>query len=120
MKAFLEFIDRMQEYPIISIGGTFTWSNIDGIISKIDHIFGNVEWKDKFFDCSTSFIPSGLSDQFVIILNTSETPIQRKTPFKVFNNLLDHSAFIYCLVYNWSISTNFKGVGGIWFKLKNV
>lgn len=75
MKDFLEFIDEMQVYLIISIGGTFNWSNKDGIMSKIDHIFYNVEWKDKFSDYSASFILGGLFDHSAIILNTSETPI---------------------------------------------
>lgn len=47
MKYFLNVVDDMQVYPINSIGGTFTWTIRAGLMSKIDHIFGNDKRKDK-------------------------------------------------------------------------
>lgn len=89
-------------------------------MSKIDHIFGNAYWKDKFTDSSTSFILGGLSDHTVVILNSYDIPIKRRAPFKIFNHLFDHLNFLEHLTSSWSTTTKFKGVVGIWYKFKNV
>lgn len=120
MKDFTDFIDDMQIYPINFMGGSFTWSNKDGIMSKIDRIFGNSEWKHKFSFYIATFLPGGLSEHSPIILCTSEAPAQSRAPFKLFNHLLDHLGFLENLTTSWNITCNYRGVGNTWSKLKSV
>lgn len=56
MKDFHDYINEMQVYPIHSFGGTYTWSNKDGLLSTIYYIFGNDVWKDIFLTVLCPFV----------------------------------------------------------------
>lgn len=120
IKDFSKCIDEIQVYPLTTVSGSFTWSNRDGIMSKIDHIFGNALQKDKFYDCSVTYFPGGLFDHSAINLYTSNVLMHRRVPFKLFNHLLDHPNFYTNLVNSWCTPTSYKGVGSVWDKLKAV
>lgn len=47
-------------------------------------------------------------------------PSSRKAPFRLFNHLMEHPNFIFILLSSWNIPCNFKGLGGVWYKLKHV
>lgn len=83
IKDFLNAIDDLQIFPLNSVGGTFAWSNKDGVLSKIDHVFSNSDWFAKFSHCIATFLPRGISDHSSIIISTIDCIAGHKAPFKV-------------------------------------
>lgn len=120
MKDFFNSIYEMQVYPIKYVGGNFTQSNQDGLMSMIDHIFSNSNWIVKYSDSSATFLPEGLSNLTATILNTSEVVIPKMTPFKISSHLLSHPMFHDHLVSIQCTSSSYKGVGGIGDKFQEV
>lgn len=73
-----------------------------------------------YTDCIASFLCGGLSNHSTTLINTCVVPISPKAPFKVFNFLLYHPQSHDCLVIGWFTPLIYKGIGGIWDKLKVV
>lgn len=120
MNNFITAIDDMHIFLVKSVSGSFTWSNKDGLLSKIDHGFGNSLQHDKFLDCAAKFFPGGLSDHSPMVINTNDLTCKKKAPFKVFNHLFNNSEFSNVVTHSWGCEVPFHGVGGVWAKFKKV
>jgi exonuclease III len=88
-------------------GHHFTWSNKQDpphyISTKIDRVLVNEQWI-KTFTCSNAHFPSpGISDHTPAVVSLNPDPKRVKKPFKFFNFLAHHPAFLSTVQKVWRV-----------------
>ncbi|KAL7238624.1 hypothetical protein ACSBR2_004673 [Camellia fascicularis] len=86
-------------------GCQFTWANKRGdgvfIASKLDRVLVNETWLTKFPHSCASFLPSGISDHSLGLLDIDPNVKSLIKPFKFFDFWGDHEDFVPSVSRVW-------------------
>ncbi|XP_060182758.1 uncharacterized protein LOC132612661 [Lycium barbarum] len=122
-----DFNDCVQQLNITELswrGEYYTWSNkqlgTDRICSRIDRLFGNVDWMMKWGHVTTDYDLPHVSDHAPMLLNIQEVQWSIKTPFRFFNIWAGHDSFLRIVKIVWDKKLDSNKMGNVWKKLKTL
>ncbi|GKD76872.1 hypothetical protein Tco_1339493 [Tanacetum coccineum] len=89
-----------------SSGLHYTWNQKPkggcGILKKLDHIMGNVEFMDAFPGAFAIFQPYRISDHSLAVLKIPNLTSPKPKPFKILNFLAFKSKFVELVKCHWN------------------
>uniref|UniRef100_A0A803NHS2 CCHC-type domain-containing protein n=1 Tax=Cannabis sativa TaxID=3483 RepID=A0A803NHS2_CANSA len=102
-------------------GSNYTWTNKhDGssrIYSRIDHVFVNEDWIDKFPTAFAMFTWEASSDHCSCVISVTLSEEIGTKPFRYFNFWSDHKDFQPICLQSWQQPMAAAGLKGIMLKL---
>lgn len=103
---FRECIQEIDALHLPSKGFEFTWSNKRGVDSriytKIDHLFCDEEWNNKFPNYQLDYEAPTLSDYSPGILSIEMVKHQGPKPFKFIKGWMKHPKFKKTMEDSWN------------------
>ncbi|XP_060959286.1 uncharacterized protein LOC133030528 [Cannabis sativa] len=107
--------------PMLKSGSNFTWTNnqegIKRIYSKIDHIFINEYWFDRFPNSAAHFNWETISDHCACVVSIKVNKAIGAKPFRYFNFWSFHPDFINVVKENWNKPLRCTRMKVVFFKL---
>nr|GFC25274.1 hypothetical protein [Tanacetum cinerariifolium] len=106
MYDFKAYVNKIKVMDINATGLHFTWNQKPkgggGVLKKLDHIMGNIDFIDTFLRAYAIFQPYRISDHSPVVLKlpTLTSPIPK--PFKFFNFLAFKTRFIEVMKSHWN------------------
>nr|GEU44862.1 hypothetical protein [Tanacetum cinerariifolium] len=111
MREFKECVDAIEVADVQSSGLQFTWNQkpkgFDGILKKLDHVLGKLEFSEAFRDAHAVFHLYRTSDHSPAILMIPSSVTTKPKPFKFSNILTQHARFKEVVTDVWA--TNVSG-----------
>ncbi|KAK4714105.1 hypothetical protein R3W88_020012 [Solanum pinnatisectum] len=103
-------------------GDYYTWSNkqleADRIYSRIDRVFGNLEWMMTWGHVITKYDLPYFSNHSPILLKVADNQWTGKVPFRFFNIWAEHSTFMDKVAEIWHKHMAPGTMANIWAKLR--
>jgi hypothetical protein len=103
-----------------SIGDYYTWTNkhtVGTIYSRIDHVFGNLEWLQANSHMQLEILPPSVSDHSLLCLRDSEPREARSTNFKFTNSVIHIAGYHDVVNHSWRKPLPGRPMAVLWFKL---
>ena len=105
-------------------GNYYTWNNKqcgeDRIASRIDRVFGNDEWMDKWGHVITEYGNPNISDHRPMMMTLQKAHQYGKVGFKFFNVWIEHDSFMDKVEVVWRKDYGNSKMKQVWWKLKNL
>ncbi|XP_074300160.1 uncharacterized protein LOC141631380 [Silene latifolia] len=105
-------------------GSFFTWTNKHDagakVYSRIDRVFINEDWLNCFPGSYANFLPEGLFDHCLCLINLEETCHNRKLPFKYFNMWARAPDFLETVQQSWGPEVRGTAMFKVVTKLKRL
>ncbi|KAH0712194.1 hypothetical protein KY289_008153 [Solanum tuberosum] len=99
----------------------YSWTNkqhgTDRISSRIDRVFGNYEWMEKWGHVTTEYGNPSISDHCPMQLTMQITQHNVKVKFKFFNVWTEHDSFMSLVVSVWKQDYGKGSMKKVWCKL---
>ncbi|XP_059306536.1 uncharacterized protein LOC132057978 [Lycium ferocissimum] len=103
---FRDCIDALQLTPLKSTGWHFTFCNKQQdnsrVYSKIDWVFGNLQWLQSYGHVEAEFLNPGVSDHSPILIQFRPQVNIHPKPFKLFSTVMNHPDFATILSNVWA------------------
>ncbi|XP_057248240.1 uncharacterized protein LOC130590220 [Beta vulgaris subsp. vulgaris] len=105
-------------------GPFFTWSNKQEgehrVFSKIDRVFVNDIWMDKFVNCCAEFLPEGISDHCPCVLKLVKHVVTKPKSFRFYNMWMEAPEFMNMVTEVWNSPVNGVAMYQVVTKLKKL
>lgn len=92
IKGFKEMLDNLQLIPLRSKGSYFTWTNkqqgANRVYSKIDWVFGNFEWIQRFSRVEVDFLSPVVSDHSPALIQCLKKTCLHPKPFRLYATVM--------------------------------
>ncbi|GKC30837.1 trichome birefringence-like protein 3, partial [Tanacetum coccineum] len=108
MYDFKDCVAKIEVMDINSAGLHYTWNQKpkggNGVLKKLDHIMGNLEFMDCFPGAFAIFQPYRIADHSHVVLKFPNLASSMPKPFKFFNFLAYKSKFMEVVACNWNVN----------------
>ena len=107
IKEFTECLQELAVFDHAYEGPMFTWTNCqeEGFIArKLDRVFVNCAWLQRFPHSTVEFKSLGDSDHCLAYIRISQDVITPPKPFKFFNCWSKHADFLETVKNSWQAS----------------
>ncbi|GKB41077.1 hypothetical protein Tco_0886019 [Tanacetum coccineum] len=124
MYDFKDCVAKIEVMDINSAGLHYTWNQKpkggNGVLKKLDHIMGNLEFMDCFPGAFAIFQPYRISDHSHVVLKFPNLASSMPKPFKFFNFLAYKSKFMEVVACNWNVNMEGHNMFKVVSKLKRL
>lgn len=119
---FKNWIAHSNPQEIRCVGPKFTWTNNQvgnkRIFRKLDWVFINDTWGEKWREAYCSIMAPDISDHCPLLICMGEKKRNIKSPFQFFNMWCDHPKFYDIVVSVWNTPVRGCSMFKLYYKLK--